>query len=116
MDDSLKKLQGISDALDNLNRELSDEERVWAEELADRQRLGLEGDAAISHYNDWMDRHGMGHLKVPGQENDAMDTMSKGKLAFAQMRECAARNGLQDMSLEEINEIIHDVRYGSSKQ
>ena len=67
MDDALKKLQEISDNLDSLNRELNEEEHVWAEELADRQRLGLAGDAAIKHYNDWMDRHGMGHLKVPCQ-------------------------------------------------
>lgn len=65
MDDSLKKLQDISGSLDSLNRELNEEEKVWAEELADRQRLGLKGDAAIAHYNEWMDRHGMGHLKVP---------------------------------------------------
>ena len=30
-----------------------------AEELADRKRQGLTGDAAIKHYNDWMDFHGM---------------------------------------------------------
>lgn len=65
MDDSLKKLQEISDSLDDLNRQMNEEEKVWSEELADRQRLGLEGDAAIKHYNEWMDRHGMGHLKVP---------------------------------------------------
>ena len=38
---------------------------LWAEELADRKRQGLTGDAAVKHYNDWMDRHGMSHLKVP---------------------------------------------------
>ena len=65
MDDSLKKLQEISDSLDDLNRQMNEEEKVWAEELADRQCLGLKGDAAIMHYNEWMDRHGMGHLKVP---------------------------------------------------
>ena len=62
--DTLKKLQSISDSLDGINRELTQEERVWAEELADRQRLGLEGNAAIEHYNEWMDQHGMGHLKI----------------------------------------------------
>lgn len=62
--DTLKKLQSISDSLDSINRELNQEERVWAEELADRQRLGLEGNAAIEHYNEWMDQHGMGHLKI----------------------------------------------------
>ena len=65
--DTLKKLQDISDSLDSLNRELNEEEKVWSEELADRQRLGLEGNAAIEHYNEWMDRYGMGHLKVPYQ-------------------------------------------------
>ena len=25
----------------------------------------LTGDAAVKHYNEWMDRHGMSHLKVP---------------------------------------------------
>lgn len=65
MDDSLKKLQEISDSLDDLNRQMNEEEKVWSEELADRQRLGLVGNAAIIHYNEWMDKHGMGHLKVP---------------------------------------------------
>lgn len=64
MDDSLKKLQDISDSLDSLNRQMNEEEKIWAEELADRKRLGLEGDAAIEHYNEWMDQHGMGHLKI----------------------------------------------------
>ena len=65
MNDTLKKLQNISDSLNNLSRELNEEEKVWAKELAERQRLGLKGDAAIKHYNEWMGRHGMGHLKVP---------------------------------------------------
>ena len=107
MDDTLKKLQDISDSLDSLNRELNVEERVWADELADRQRLGLEGDAAIIHYNEWMVQHGMGHLTVPGPENEIN---AKAMYAFAQMRDSAARHELQDMSLEEINEIIKEVR------
>lgn len=61
----MDKLQEISNSFENLNRQMNEEENVWAEELADRQRLGLNGDAAIKHYNEWMDRHGMGHLKVP---------------------------------------------------
>ena len=64
MNNTPKKLQDISDSLDNLNRLMNEEGRVWAEELADRKRLGLEGNAAITHYNEWMDKHGMGHLKV----------------------------------------------------
>ena len=65
MKDVLKKLEDITDKLDALNDQRNDEERVWAEELAERRRQGLTGDAAVKHYNEWMDRHGMGHLKVP---------------------------------------------------
>ena len=65
MKDALKKLEDITDKFDALNDQMNDEERVWAEELADRKRQGLTGDAAVKHYNEWMDRHGMGHLKVP---------------------------------------------------
>lgn len=65
MKDVLKELEDITYKLDALNDQMNDEERVWAEELADRKRLGLEGCDAIAHYNEWMERHGMGHLKVP---------------------------------------------------
>lgn len=51
-------LQDISDNLERINRDLSNCERMWAEELADRKRQGLTGDAAIKHYNEWMARHG----------------------------------------------------------
>lgn len=65
MDNSLKKLENIEKSLDVLNRQMNEEDKVWAEELADRKSLGLVGNAAIIHYNEWMDKHGMGHLKVP---------------------------------------------------
>lgn len=61
----LDELQEISTKLENTNRDLSEEERIWKAELDDRRRQGLTGDAAIEHYNDWMDRHGMSHMKVP---------------------------------------------------
>ena len=61
----MKELENIADKLDTLHNQINDEERVWAEELAERKRLGLTGDAAVKHYNEWMDRHGMSHLKVP---------------------------------------------------
>lgn len=67
-DDSRKllaELQEISTKLETINHDLSEEESIWKAELTDRQRLGLTGDAAIEHYNDWMDRHEMSHLKVP---------------------------------------------------
>ena len=63
--DTLSNLQDISDRLEDIHRDLITEEKVMAAELADRQRLGLTGDAAVKHYNDWMDRNGMSHLKVP---------------------------------------------------
>lgn len=60
----MKELENIADKLDTINDQIKNEERVWAEELSDRQRLGLTGDAAIEHYNAWMERVGMEHLKV----------------------------------------------------
>ena len=44
--------------------QMNDEAKVYAAELEERKRLGIEGDAAIIHFNEWMDRHGMPHLKV----------------------------------------------------
>ena len=44
--------------------------------------------------------------------NTVEESRRKALLAFEQMREDAAAAGLQDMSLDEINEIIHEVRYG----
>lgn len=63
--DTLSTLQDISDRLEDIHRDLIAEEKVMAAELAERKRQGLTGDAAVKHYNNWMDRHGMGHLKVP---------------------------------------------------
>ena len=33
-------------------------------ELEERLSLGLTGDAAVKHYNDYMDKYGMSYLKV----------------------------------------------------
>ena len=63
--DTLSTLRDISDRLEDIHRDLIAEEKVMAAELEERKRQGLTGDAAVKHYNDWMDRHGMGHLKVP---------------------------------------------------
>lgn len=60
MDDTLKKLEEIAEKLDDFSTRMNDEARVMEEELANRKRLGLKGDAAIKHYNEWIDRHGMG--------------------------------------------------------
>lgn len=47
-----------------LNKQINDEGRVYAAELRDRQSKGLIGDAAIQHYNEWMQRNGMEHLML----------------------------------------------------
>ena len=40
------------------------------------------------------------------------ESSRKALQAFERMREDAAAAGMQDLSLDEINEIIHEVRYG----
>ena len=40
------------------------------------------------------------------------DVRKKARLSYERMRADAAAAGIQDMSLEEINEIIKEVRYG----
>jgi hypothetical protein len=43
---------------------MREEERVYAAELKDRLAKGITGDAAVKHYNEWMDKAGMSHLKA----------------------------------------------------
>lgn len=62
--DTLNNLQDISDCLEDIHRDLMAEEKVMAAELADRKRQGLTGDAAVKHFNEWMEYNGMSHLKV----------------------------------------------------
>ena len=45
-------------------RMIRNEALVYRQELAERERLGLTGTAAIAHYNEWMQRYGMEHLMV----------------------------------------------------
>lgn len=47
-----------------MGKQIRNEATVARQELADRQRKGLTGDAAIAHYNEWMQRYGMEHLMV----------------------------------------------------
>ena len=63
--DPIETLTEINNRLEDIHRDLIAEEKVMAAELAERKRQRLTGDAAVKHYNDWMDRHGMEHLKVP---------------------------------------------------
>ena len=57
-----KKLQQIAEHLDRINRDLRKEGEVWDAELRDRRAKGLEGEAAIEHYNAWIAASGMEHL------------------------------------------------------
>ncbi|CRI74385.1 MULTISPECIES: hypothetical protein [Prevotellaceae] len=59
-----QKLQQIASDLERINRDLRREEQVMSAELRDRRAKGLEGKAAIEHYNEWMKAAGMEHLKV----------------------------------------------------
>lgn len=62
--DVLQELCRLERAQKELGRQLREEHRVMAAELADRQRLGLAGEEAVKHFNDWMMLHGLGHLVV----------------------------------------------------
>lgn len=62
--DILTQLQQISNQLDCIGRDMREEERVYAAELKDRLAKGITGDAAVQHYNEWMDKAGMSHLKT----------------------------------------------------
>lgn len=62
--DVAKELKRIERAMNELSRQLREEHRIAAAEMADRQRKWLTGDAAVEHYNDWMMLHGLSHLCV----------------------------------------------------
>lgn len=57
-----QKLQQIASDLERINRDLYNESDVWDAELRDRQAKHLEEEAAIEHYNAWMQAAGMEHL------------------------------------------------------
>lgn len=62
--DILTQLQRISNNLEQTGKDLREMEKVWAAELKDRLAKGITGDAAVQHYNEWMDKAGMPHLKA----------------------------------------------------
>lgn len=64
MDKALRKLEGLLSNAVSLGENIRLEGAVYRAELAERQKLGLTGDAAVKHYNDYMDRFGMSYLKV----------------------------------------------------
>ena len=64
MDKTLSTLRQISNSMEELGNTMRREEQVYKAELADRLAKGLQGDAAIRHYNEWMEKAGMKHLMV----------------------------------------------------
>ena len=64
MNDVKNNLSDIEKKMNAIGERIRHEGRVYSEELSERQRLGLTGDDAIKHYNDWMEREGMPELKV----------------------------------------------------
>lgn len=64
MSNVLSTLRQISDSMEEIGDSLRREEQVYKDELADRLAKGLQGDAAIGHYNEWMRKAGMKHLMV----------------------------------------------------
>ena len=53
MDKALRKLEGLLSNAVNLGERIRLEGAVYRAELSERQKLGLTGDAAVKHYNDY---------------------------------------------------------------
>ena len=64
MEKALRKLDDLLNEALLLGDKIRHEGAVYRAELEERQSLGLTGDAAVKHYNDYMDKHGMSYLKV----------------------------------------------------
>ena len=64
MKQTVDRLREIESQMETIGENIRREGQVYKAELEERQRLGLHGDAAIRHYNEWMQRYGMEHLMV----------------------------------------------------
>lgn len=62
--ENYNNLNCIAEGMEAIGTSMKKEAKVYEAELADRKKLGLTGDAAIAHYNDWMERNGMEYLKT----------------------------------------------------
>ena len=60
----MEALREILVKLELLGESIRCEGLIFAAELEERQKLGLSGPEAIEHYNSWMERFNMSHLKV----------------------------------------------------
>lgn len=61
---TLETLRRLEEATIRMGDTMARESKAYEMELQERHRLGLHGDAAVQHYNDWMDRYNMAHLKL----------------------------------------------------
>ena len=68
-EDQFAKLMALEAEAVAMGKQIRNEATVARQELADRQRKGLTGDAAIVHYNEWMQQYGMEHLMVKEVES-----------------------------------------------
>ncbi len=64
MERTLQQLKALETQAISLGEQMRREGAAYRAELEERQRLGLYGDAAIRHYNEFMERLGMSYLKV----------------------------------------------------
>lgn len=64
MEQIIRDLHEIERKANELGRIMRYEYRVLQEELDERLALGLQGELAIQHYNNWMQREGLDHLMV----------------------------------------------------
>ena len=64
MKQTVDRLQEIESQMETIGENIRKEEQVYRAELEERQRLGLHGEDAIRHYNEWMKKYGMEHLMV----------------------------------------------------
>jgi len=64
MKQSLGRLHQIESQMEAIGENIRREGQVYQAELEERQRLGLHGEDAIRHYNEWMKKYGMEHLMV----------------------------------------------------
>lgn len=64
MKQTVDRLQKIESQMEAIGENIRKEGQVYKAELEERLRLGLQGDAAIKHYNEWMKKYEMEHLMV----------------------------------------------------
>lgn len=64
MKQTVDRLQEVESQMETIGENIRKEGQVYRAELEERQRLGLHGEAAIKHYNEWMKKYGMEHLMV----------------------------------------------------